>query len=71
MAYYSDDFYEKVSPNFFKFMYELQEISRKYGVVVYGHFDITDNPEEFKDVYYDRDVSSSDINPHGYWEDEE
>ena len=69
MAYYSSEFYDKTQPNFNKFMDELTKISRKYGVAVYGHFDITDNPKEFKGITYDRDISSSDINPHGYWEE--
>jgi len=69
MAYYSDEFYQKTAPNFIAFMDKLEKLSRKYGVVVYGHFDITDDPNEFKNVAYDRDISSSDINPSGYWDE--
>jgi hypothetical protein len=70
MAYFSDDFYEKTQPNFLTFIDKLEKLSRKYGVVVQGHFDITDNPKEFKNVVYDRDISSSDINARGYWDAE-
>jgi|APCry1669189369_1035219.scaffolds.fasta_scaffold73137_2 hypothetical protein len=69
MAYYSDEYYKKVAPNFLKFIDELEGISRKYGVAVSGNFDLTDNPEEFKDIYYDRDYTSGDIRCNGYWED--
>ena len=69
MAYMSDEFYEKVNPNFQEFITKLTKLSRKYGVAVHGHFDLTDNPKEFKDLTYDRDISSSDINPRNYWED--
>jgi len=69
MAYFSDDFYNKTNPNFQEFMTKLEKLSRKYGVVVHGNFDITDNPKEFKNVVYDRDISSSDIRATGYWED--
>ena len=69
MAYMSDDFYDKAWPQFSKFMTELEKLSRKYGVAVSGHFDITLDIDEFKDLKYDRDISSSDINPYNYWED--
>lgn len=48
-------------------MNKLEKLSKKYGVVVQGHFDITDDPKEFKNIRYDRDISSSDINCTGYW----
>jgi hypothetical protein len=67
MAYYSNDFYTKTNPNFQEFITQLENLSRKFGVVVYGHFDLTDNPDEFKNVVYDRDISSSDICARGYW----
>jgi len=67
MAYYSNDFYTKTNPNFQEFITQLENLSRKFGVVVYGHFDLTDNPDEFKNVVYDRDISSSDIYARGYW----
>ena len=67
MAYHSDDFYEKVAPNFLKFMTELEKLSRKYGVAVYGHYDLTADPSEFVNLKYDRDYTSGDINPSGYW----
>jgi len=67
MAYYSDNFYDKAWPNYSAFIDELTALSRKYGVVVSGHFDITLDPEEFKNVTYTRDISSSDINPRGCW----
>ena len=70
MAYHSDDFYAKVSPNFNKFIDELTKISRRYGVAVQGHFDITDDKKEFKHLEYDRDYTSGDINCRGYWEEE-
>ena len=69
MAYYSNDFYAKTNPNFQEFITQLEKLSRKYGVAVQGHFDITDNPEEFKNIVYDRDISSSDIYARGYWGD--
>ena len=67
MASYSHDFYDKVDPNFQEFITKLTKLSRKYGVAVYGHFDITDNPKEFKNLTYSRDVSSSDICSSNYW----
>ena len=67
MAYYSNDFYTKTNPNFQEFITQLENLSRKFGVVVYGHFDLTDNPDEFKNVVYDRDISSSDIRARNYW----
>ncbi|MGA1415119.1 MAG: hypothetical protein ACO323_08775 [Candidatus Kapaibacteriota bacterium] len=67
MASYSNDFIKKTQPNFLSFIDKLQELSREYGVVVYGHFDITDEPKEFENVVYDRDISSSDIRATGYW----
>lgn len=70
MAYYSDEFYEKVAPNFRKFVDELTVISRKYGVAIHGHYDLTDNPEDFNALYYDRDYTSGDISAYNYWEDE-
>ena len=70
MSYNSDDFYDKAWPQFSKFMTELENLSRKYGVAVSGHFDITLDIDEFKDLTYDRDISSSDICPRNYWEDE-
>ena len=71
MAYHSDKFYEKVAPNFNKFIDELTVLSRKYGVAVYGHYDLTDDTSEFDNLKYDRDYTSGDINPYGYWENEE
>ena len=71
MSYYSSDFYDKTWPNFSTFITELEKLSRKYGVAVSGHFDITDNIEEFKDIVYDRDISSGDIVPRNYWEEDE
>jgi hypothetical protein len=67
MAYYSDEFYKKTSPNFHSFMNELEKLTRKYGVAVHGHFDITDDVTEFQNVKYNRDISSSDICCQGYW----
>ena len=69
MAYMSDEFYEKVNPNFQEFITKLTKLSRKYGVAVNGHFDITDNPREFSNLTYSRDISSSDINARDYWEE--
>jgi hypothetical protein len=69
MAYYTDEFYEKVAPNFRKFIDELTVISRKYGVAVSGHYDLTDDPSEFANIKYSRDYTSGDINCSGYWED--
>ena len=69
MAYYSDEFYNKTEPNFLAFIDKLEKLSRKYGVAVYGHFDITDEPKEFKNLKYDRDISSSDIRARGYWDE--
>jgi hypothetical protein len=69
MAYHSDDFYKKVAPNFSKFIDELTVLSRKYGVAVSGHYDLTDDLSEFANLNYDRDYTSGDINPRGYWED--
>ena len=69
MAYHSDEFYAKAAPNFLEFMTKLEKLSRKYGVAVHGHFDLTDNPKEFKNLVYDRDYTSGDINPYGYWEE--
>jgi hypothetical protein len=66
--YYSDEYYEKVAPNFRKFMDELTVLSRKYGVAVSGHYDLTDNPSEFDNLMYDRDYTSGDINCYGYWD---
>lgn len=66
MAYYSDDFYEKTWPNYSKFIQELTQISRKYGVAVDGHFFITDDPTEFKHLTYTKDITSSDISPQNY-----
>jgi len=70
MATHSDEFYSKVAPNFNKFMTELTKLSRKYGVAVYGHYDLTANPSEFANLEYDRDYTSGDINPYGYWEED-
>jgi hypothetical protein len=67
MAYYSDEFYNKTGKNFLSFINELEKLTRKYGVAVYGHFDITDDISEFQDVKYDRDISSGDISCRGYW----
>ena len=67
MAYYSDEFYNKTEKNFLSFMNELEKLTKKFGVAVYGHFDITDDVTEFQNVKYDRDISSSDICPRGYW----
>ena len=67
MSYYSSDFYDKTWPNFSTFITELEKLSRKYGVAVSGNFDITDDIEEFKDIVYDRDISSGDIVPRNYW----
>lgn len=67
MAYHTDDFYDKTWPNYNKFIAELTKLSRKYGVAVSGHFDLTANPEEFKNLTYSNDISSSDIWPSGYW----
>lgn len=61
-------FFDDAEPQFLAFIDELQAISRKYGVAVSGHFDITLDPEEFKDLKYDRDVSSRDIRSYNYWE---
>ena len=69
MAYCSDEFYDKVAPNFNKFIDELTKISRKYGVAVYGHYDLTDDPKEFKTLKYSRDYTSGDIQPSGYWDE--
>jgi hypothetical protein len=71
MAYYSDDFYDKAWPNYNSFINELTQLSKKYGVVVSGHFDITLDPSEFKNIRYSNDISSSDINAYGYWESED
>lgn len=70
MAYYSNEFYDKVEPNFQEFITKLTKLSRKYGVAIYGHFDITDNPKEFKNLKYTNDISSSDISAIDYWEEE-
>jgi hypothetical protein len=67
MAYHSDEFYDKAQPNYSKFISELTALSRKYGVAVYGHFDITTNLDEFKDLTYSKDISSSDIRAQNYW----
>jgi hypothetical protein len=67
MAYYSDEFYDKTQPNYSKFISELTVLSRKYGVAVYGHFDITNDLDEFKDLTYSNDISSSDIRARNYW----
>jgi len=67
MAYYSDEFYDKAQPNYSKFISELTVLSRKYGVAVYGHFDITNDLDEFKDLTYSNDISSSDIRARNYW----
>ena len=67
MAYHTDDFYEKAQPNYSKFISELTALSRKYGVAVYGHFDITINLDEFKDLTYSKDITSSDIYARNYW----
>ena len=69
MSYYSSEFYDKTSPNFLTFIDKLEKLSRKYGVAVNGHFDITANPKEFKNLVYDRDISSSDIYCRGYWDE--
>ena len=69
MAYHTDEFYTKVAPNFLEFMDKLEKLSRKYGVAVYGHYDLTADPKEFRNLKYDRDYTSGDINPHGYWEE--
>ena len=70
MASYSGEFYDKVDPNFQEFVDKLTKLSRKYGVAVNGHFHITDDPKEFKDLTYSRDVSSSDLYASNYWEEE-
>lgn len=70
MASYSGSFYDKVDPNFQEFVTKLTKLSRKYGVAVYGHFDITDNPKEFKNLTYTRDVSSSDLHAENYWDEQ-
>ena len=62
-------FYDRVGPNYSRFIDELTVISKKYGVAVYGHFDITENPEEFANIQYDRDVTSSDIRSYNYWDE--
>ena len=67
MAYYSDEFYNKTGKNFLTFMNELEKLTKKYGVAVHGHFDITDDISEFQNIRYDRDISSSDICCRGYW----
>jgi hypothetical protein len=70
MAYYNDEFYAKVAPNFEEFVTKLEKLSRKYGVAVYGHYDLTDNPKEFKDLTYSRDYTSGDLTPSNYWDEE-
>ena len=70
MAYMSDDFYDKAWPQYSKFMAELTKLSRKYGVAVSGHFDIDLEIENFKDLTYDMDISSGDVSPRNYWEEE-
>ena len=67
MAYYSDEFYDKVAPNFQEFVDKLEKLSRKYGVAIHGNYDLTDNPKEFKNLKYSRDYTSGDIAAEGYW----
>lgn len=69
MAYMSNEFYDKVEPNFHEFVDKLTKLSRKYGVAIHGHFDLTDDPKEFKNLTYSRDISSSDIYAKNYWEE--
>jgi hypothetical protein len=66
MAYYNDDFYDKVGDNYSSFIDELTKLTRKYGVAIHGHFELTDNIQQFKYIKYTRDISSSDIYPYNY-----
>jgi cytosine/adenosine deaminase-related metal-dependent hydrolase len=69
MAYYNDEFYNKVAPNFSEFVTKLEKLSKKYGVAIHGHYDLTDDPKEFKNIRYTRDYTSGDIRAEGYWEE--
>jgi hypothetical protein len=66
MAYCSDSFYDKVSPNYNSFIKELTKISKQYGVAIHGHFELTDDISQFKNLRYTNDISSSDIYPYNY-----
>ena len=56
---------QQLEANYDKFIAELTQLSRKYGVAIQsvGGVILADNPGEFRDVTYIADISSGDLYP--------
>ena len=56
---------QQLEANYDKFIAELTQLSRKYGVAIQsvGGVILADNPGEFRDVTYVADITSGDLLP--------
>lgn len=55
----------QLAANYDKFIAELTQLSRKYGVAIesVGGVILADNPGDFRDVTYVADITSGDLLP--------